>query len=176
MHVAARRRQALRGKAAQAHEAICCQGRMVLRRSLGGIRRLLGARELAEQRRAGMNEGLMVSEYVRYCGALLALRKSGDWKAWHETWDEYVKSRWGLSKSRAKLLCAFARFYDMCEAELFGTLPESPEQVKAILALPQKKWLEAWEFVLNDNTLPILPQNVESTLARFGIFANKKIP
>lgn len=122
-----------------------------------------------------MNEDLMVSSYVSYCQNLLALRKSSDWKAWHETWDGYVKERWGLSKTRANLVCAFAKFRAMCEAELFGTLPETPEQVKALLALPQKQWLETWELVLSVSTLPVRPHNVESAMQHFHIFANKRL-
>lgn len=122
-----------------------------------------------------MNEELMVSSYVTYCQNLLALRKSGDWKDWHETWDGYVKERWGLSKTRAKLVCGFAKFRAMCEAELFGTLPETPEQVKELLALPQKQWIEVWELVLSVCTFPIRPQNVESAMQHFGIYAHKTL-
>lgn len=122
-----------------------------------------------------MNEQLLGSAYVSYCESLLALKRSGDWKAWFESWDEYVKARWGLSKSRAKLLCAFIKLRTLLEAELFGTLPETPEQVKSILALPQKQWLETWELVINDNKLPISPQNVDSTLERFHIYPHKKL-
>ncbi len=122
-----------------------------------------------------MNEELMTSSYVTYCQNLLALRKSGDWRSWHETWDDYVKIRWGLSKSRAKLVCDFAKFLGMCEAELFGTLPETPEQVKALLALPQKQWLETWELVLSVCKLPVTPQNVESAMQHFHIFAHKRM-
>src|SRR5690606_23429296 len=116
---------------------------------------------------------LMVSEYVRYCDSLLALRKSGDWKDWYETWEAYCKERWGLSKTRAKLMCDFAKFRQMCEAEMMSTLPDTPEQVKDLLALPQKQWLDTWELVLNDNKPPIRPQNVESTMQRFHIYAHK---
>lgn len=123
-----------------------------------------------------MNEDLMVTEYVRYCDSLLALRKSGDWKSWHDTWEEYVSSRWGLSKTRAKLICDFAKFREMAEAELFGTLPETPEQVRAVLALPQKQWLETWELVLSYCSLPIRPTNVEAALQNFHIYANKRVP
>lgn len=123
-----------------------------------------------------MNEQLLENAYAAYCQELFALRKSGDWKAWHDDWADYVKKRWGLSKSRAKLLCDFAQFRGMCEAELFGTLPETPEQVKALLALPKKRWLETWEMILSICKLPILPQNVESAMEHFGIYANKKLP
>jgi hypothetical protein len=122
-----------------------------------------------------MNEDLMVSAYVGYCENLLALRKSGDWKAWHETWDEYVRVRWGMSKSRAKLVCDFAKFRAMCESEMMSTLPDTPEQVKAMLALPQKQWLETWELVLNYCKPPILPQNVESAMQHFHIYAHKSL-
>lgn len=123
-----------------------------------------------------MNEDLMVTEYVNYCRSLLALRKSGDWKAWHETWEDYVASRWGLSKTRAKLLCAFARFRELAESELFITLPETPEQVRHVLALPQKQWLETWELVLSFCSLPIRPANVEAAMQHFHIYANKRVP
>jgi hypothetical protein len=122
-----------------------------------------------------MNEQLLESAYVAYCQTLSAIRKSGDWKAWHKDWPEYCKKRWGLSKSRAKTLCDFAKFRGMCEAELFGTLPETPEQVKPIMALPQKKWLETWEMVLGLCKFPITPQNVESAMEHLGIYANKKL-
>jgi hypothetical protein len=36
------------------------------------------------------------------------------------------------------------------------------------------KWAEAWQFVLDDNGRPpITPQNVESTLSRFGLSGHK---
>lgn len=122
-----------------------------------------------------MNEQLLEGAYVTYCQTLLAVRKSGDWKAWYDDWSEYVKKRWGLSKSRAKVLCDFAQFRAMCESELFGTLPETPEQVKALLALPKKRWLETWELILSVCKSPILQQNVESAMEHFGIYANKKL-
>lgn len=122
-----------------------------------------------------MNEHFVESSYATYCQTLLAVRKSGDWKAWYDDWSEYVKKRWGLSKSRAKVLCDFAQFRDMCESEMFGTLPETPEQVKALLALPKKRWLETWELVISLCKYPILPQNVESAMEHFGIYANKKL-
>lgn len=123
-----------------------------------------------------MNEALLTSYYVSYCETLLAIRKSGDWKDWHPSWDDYVQRRWSLSKSRAKLLCQFAQFRNMALEETFGTLPETPEQVKSILGLPQKLWIETWDLVISDNPrLPITAQNVESTLQRFGIYAHKTL-
>jgi hypothetical protein len=124
-----------------------------------------------------VNEQILASSYVSYCESLLALKRSGDWKAWFESWDEYVKARWGLSKSRAKQICAFIKMRQLFHEETFGFgwLPETPEQVKSILALPQKQWLETWELVLNDNALPISPQNVDSTLERFHIYPHKKL-
>lgn len=122
-----------------------------------------------------MNERLMVGSYVGYCENLLALRKSCDWKAWHETWDEYTRVRWGLSKSRAKLVCDFAKFRGMLESELFSALPDTPEQVKPLLALPQKQWCDTWELVLNYCKPPVLPQNVESAMQHFHIYAHKTL-
>jgi hypothetical protein len=122
-----------------------------------------------------MNEQILESAYASYCESLLALKRSGDWKPRHKTWEDYAKARLGLSKSRAKLLCGFAKFRALLEAELFGTLPESPEQVKALLALPQRQWVEAWELVITDNGAPISPQNVDSTLQRFHLYAHKKL-
>lgn len=122
-----------------------------------------------------MNEQLLEGACATYCQALLAIRKSGDWKAWHDDWFEYCKQRWGLSKTRAKALCDFAKFRDMCDAELIGTMPESPEQVKPLLTLPQKRWIETWTLVLSVCKFPITPHNVESAMEHFGIFANKKL-
>lgn len=122
-----------------------------------------------------MNEELMVLSYLTYCQNLLALRKSGDWKAWHDTWDDYVKVRWGLSKSRAKLLCAFVKFREMCQDEGYGVLPETPEQAKELMALPQKQWLETWELVLNYCKPPITPQNIEGVMQHAGLYAHKKL-
>lgn len=123
-----------------------------------------------------MNEELMVSEYVRYCDSLLALRKSGDWKDWHDTWEEYAQSRWGLSKTRSKMLCDFAKFRALCVEHGSAFLPNTPEQVKAVLALPQKQWLETWELVLAYVSFPIRPANVEAAMQHFHIYANKRIP
>lgn len=123
-----------------------------------------------------MNDQILVSCYVDYCETLLAIRKSGDWKEWHETWDAYVADRWGLSKSRAKLLCNFARFRQLCEKESTGALPETPESVKTILALPQKAWLETWELVTNYCKPPITAQNIAACLEHFKIFAHKRVP
>lgn len=124
-----------------------------------------------------MNEQILESNYVAYCESLYGLRRGGEWKAWHETWDGYVRERWGLSKSRAKLICAFIKMRSMLHDQTFGfgTLPQTPEQVKSILALPQKQWLETWDLVLNDNKPPISPGNVDSTLQRFHIFPHKKL-
>jgi hypothetical protein len=122
-----------------------------------------------------MNEHLLATAYLRYCEHLVALKKSGDWKAQHESWDVYVQRRWGMSKSRAKLLCGFVKFRALLEAELVDVMPETPEQVKEILALPQHQWVETWLLVLNYCKPPITPGNVVSCLQHFKVYARKAL-
>jgi hypothetical protein len=123
-----------------------------------------------------MNEQMLVAGYVTYCETLLAIRHSGDWKDWCSTWNEYVVQRWSISKSRAKTLCDFAKFRRMALDEMFHTLPETPENVKPILALPQKQWLDVWQLVIDcADSKPINAQHCESTMLRFHIYANKNL-
>lgn len=123
-----------------------------------------------------MNEQLLADSYRSYCETLLAIRQSGDWKDWFDDWGVYVESRWGLSKSRAKLLCDFAKLRNLALLQGFATLPDTPEQCKPLLALPQKQWLETWELVCDYCKPPITAANVAGCLEHFGIFANKRIP
>jgi hypothetical protein len=123
-----------------------------------------------------VNEGFLIGAYVTYCTTLLAIRHSGEWREWADTWDEYVRDRWSLSKSRAKLLCSFAAFRLLCEKKEVRRLPDTPEQCKPLLALPKKQWLETWELVVDTADGPINAQHVESTMRRFRIFARKGIP
>lgn len=126
-------------------------------------------------KRGNVNDQLLSSYWVSLCETLLAIRKSREWRDWHETWDEYVTLRWSMSKSRAKLLCDFASLREMCHVELFGTLPETPDAVKPLLALPRKQWLEVWELVVNYCKHPITASAVEATMQHFHIYANKKL-
>jgi hypothetical protein len=122
-----------------------------------------------------VNEQLLVDHYATYCETLLAIRKSGDWREWHETWDEYVVKRWSISKSRAKLLCNFAKFRRMARDELYGTLPETAEQVRPILALSHRLWLEVWELCVCYADGPINARHCEGVMMHFGINARKKL-
>lgn len=122
-----------------------------------------------------MNEQLLASYYVSMAETLLAIRKSRDWDASCADFYDYAAKRWSLSKSRAKLLCDFAVFREMCHVELYSTLPETPEAVKSLLALPKKQWLEVWELVVNYCKPPITSAAVDATMQHFRIFANKKL-
>lgn len=122
-----------------------------------------------------MNEQLLTSYYADYCETLLAIRRSGEWKDWSGTWEEYVGKRWSLSKSRAKLLCQFAKLRAMCHVEHMR-LPETPEQVKAILALPQKQWLETWDLVTATAGKDLVnAAHVDAVMTRFHIYARKRL-
>jgi hypothetical protein len=121
-----------------------------------------------------MNEQLLTGSLIAYCETVLAIKREGSWKRQFKTFEQYALARWGLSKPRASLLCNFVRLRGLLKDELFGLLPETPEQVKALVRLPRVKWAEAWQFVLDDNGRPpITPQNVESTLSRFGLSGHK---
>ena len=123
-----------------------------------------------------MNEQLLETSYVNYCETLLAIRKSREWSVWALTWEEYVTKRLSMSKTRAKLLCDVAKFRAMCRAELFTILPETPENVRPILSLPQKAWIEIWELVVSCATGPINAKHCEAVMQRFNVYSRKKIP
>lgn len=123
---------------------------------------------------ADMTELLLTGSLIAYCENLIAIRRDGNWKRQHKTFESYALDRWGLSKARSSLLCNFVRLRGLLKDELFGLLPETPEQVRTLVKLPRIKWAEAWQFVLDDNGKPpITPQNVESTLSRFGLGRHK---
>lgn len=122
-----------------------------------------------------MNEQLLASHYERMCETLWAIKKSGDWKATCSSFDIYVSRRWSLSKTRAKLLCNFAEFVADCRKE-YLRIPDAPENVKPILALAKKHWLDAWRLCVHYADGPINADHCEATLDHFGMYARKKLP
>lgn len=121
-----------------------------------------------------MNEQLLADQYQRLCETLLAIKRSGDWKP-YATWEYYVAKRWSLSKSRAKFLCDFATFVGMCRAEHLR-LPDTPENVKPVLALAQKRWMDAWALCVQYADGPINASHCEATLSQFGFIARRRLP
>jgi hypothetical protein len=122
-----------------------------------------------------MNERALADSYAIVCDTLRAIRKSGEWKDWCESWEEYVAKRWSITKSRAKLLCDFAKFREMALREMFGTLPETPEQVKPILALPHRLWLEVWQLCIDYADGVITAKHCEGVMMHFGINARRRL-
>lgn len=121
-----------------------------------------------------MNEQLLANYHQQLAETLLAIKKSGDWKP-YATWEYYVQKRWSLSKSRAELLCKFAKFCGLCRAQNYR-MPDSPENVKPILALAQKRWIDAWALCVQYADGPINAGHCEATLAQFGFITRKKLP
>lgn len=122
-----------------------------------------------------MNEDLFGSANYTLCQNLLALKKDDEWQRDHGDFYAYTKKRWGLSKTRTKLLLAFVHFVTMAR-EARMRLPESPENVAPVLNLPQKLWLVAWEYCVTCAEGPITLSHVQATLARFGLISRKKLP
>lgn len=123
-----------------------------------------------------MNDDLLTEGYHQYCDTLLAIRRSGEWKDHAPSFDDYAQKRWSLSKTRAKLLCNFAKFVAMCREHRIE-LPETPENVKPILGLAQKYWLDVWRLVLDSNgSAMVNAANVQAVMDRFGILAQRKLP
>lgn len=129
-----------------------------------------------------MNADLLTQSYRDYCETLLAIRRSGEWKEHATTFDDYAKLRWSLSKTRAKLLCDFAKLIGLCRKEGLP-LPDTPENVKPLLSLAQKHWLDVWRLVLdctgasmNGGPKIINAASVQAVMDRFGIVAHKKLP
>jgi len=122
-----------------------------------------------------MNEQFFASANLQMCEHLAAIRKSGDWHHYAASFDVYVQLRWSLSKTRAKLLCDFAKFCKMVGQEKLK-IPGSPENVRPILMLPQKRWLEIWAICINYADGPINAKHCTATMEQFGFIARKKIP
>lgn len=123
-----------------------------------------------------MNESLLAEAIRDYCTELLALKKSGDWQLEHPSFEDYCQRRWSLSKTRVKLLLAFAAFCAMCRDAALP-LPTSPENVAPVLRLQKARWLDGWRLVVNYAGVgPINAAHCESTLQHFGLYARKRPP
>lgn len=124
-----------------------------------------------------MNEPLFSAAYHSLCENLLAIRRSGDWKSEASDFDSYVKARYSLSKTRAKLFCNFAIFTKLCR-EAGMDLPETPDNVEPVLKLAQKRWLEVWELILAyaPDMRALNAQHCKSVMDHFGVLTNKRIP
>lgn len=120
-----------------------------------------------------MSEQFLSASIREYCEHLLALRKSRDWSADWETFDDYVKARWSLSKTRAKRYCHFALFCRMAEAAKLP-IPDSPDNIAPILSLAQKRWMHAWEIVYSEG--PVNELRCKAVLAHYGFVLHKRIP
>ena len=122
-----------------------------------------------------MNEDLLTAGWEQVCDQLAAIRKTGEWERTHSSFDAYAKSRWSLSKTRAKLFCDFSKFCSMCrQARL--PLPDAPDNVAPILRLTQKRWLEVWQMAVNYQDGAINAQYCESVMSQFGVIKDKKLP
>lgn len=123
-----------------------------------------------------MSESLVKAGWESVCTNLWAIRRSRSWQQLASSWDVYAKRYWSLSKSRAGLMVKFAKLCALCREE-YQPVPDSPDNVAPILALPEKKWTAAWQ-VCRDmaRNEPINAEHCESTLQHFGMNARKRVP
>jgi len=123
-----------------------------------------------------MSEQLLGTAYQQLCEHLLAIRKSGEWRTEAVSFDTYVKLRWSISKTRAKLLCDFAAFCQMARKD-YLRVPDSPDNIKPILALPHKHWVATWKLCCDyADGKPINASHCQATMDHFGVVARKRIP
>ena len=94
-----------------------------------------------------MSQALLTSSYLSYCENLHSIHHNSWYKPEFESFDAFAASL-SLSKARAKLIINFVNFRLMAENEGMR-MPTSPEQVRSLLSMPRKRWLEIWELVLD---------------------------
>lgn len=122
-----------------------------------------------------MNEGLLSNAWQQVCDNLLALRKARDWAQEFSSFDEYVAERWSLSKSRAKVLCNYSILCKMCR-EKYIKVPDSPDNVRPILELPQYQWLDAWQRCQEKLSGTPNAKQVYSVLEFYGMGIKRRVP
>ncbi len=122
-----------------------------------------------------MSESLFTLAIQQQCEHLLAIRKSGDWRRDAASFDIYCKKRWSLSKTRAKLLCDFAKFCQMAREEHMK-LPDSPDNVRPLLSLPQRCWLDVWTMVLDYSREPVGAAALSAIFDHLGIVSRNRVP
>lgn len=122
-----------------------------------------------------MSESLFALAIRQQCEHLLAIRKSGDWRRDATSFDTYCKKRWSLSKTRAKLLCDFAVFCRMAQ-DSYMRVPDSPDNIRPLLALPQRRWLDVWTMVLDYAREPVSASSLSAILDHLGIVSRNRMP
>lgn len=118
---------------------------------------------------------MMLESYVSYCEGMVELRRRGEWKQHAATFAEYAAARFSLSKTRVELICKFVALRRDAQAAGLA-LPETPEQVAPLLALPRKRWLEAWELVLDVSGGEVTARTIQGVFERFGICVRRRVP
>ena len=114
-----------------------------------------------------MSEQLLGTAYQQLCEHLLAIRKSGEWRTEAVNFDTYVKLRWSISKTRAKLLCDFAAFCQMARKD-YLRVPDAPENIKPILDLTHGKWMGVWRLCIDyADGKPINAQSCQAIMDHF---------
>lgn len=123
-----------------------------------------------------MSEPFVQAGWEQVASNLLAIRQSRSWQSEAVSWEHYCKQRWSLSKTRAKLLCNFAKLCAECRKEYLH-VPDSPDNVAPILALSHKRWLEAYRVCLDyAKGKPLNAEHCRSIMEHFGIVAHKRVP
>ena len=123
-----------------------------------------------------MDEELLSSLWLQLCDQVRVIRDSRQWIGEGGTWDNYCKTRWSLSKSRANLYYRFSKFAQMCrEADM--PPPTSPDNVAPILQLTQKRWINCYRYCLNFvRPQRLTAQGCKNAMEHAGVVARKKPP
>lgn len=122
-----------------------------------------------------MSDQLLAAAWEQVCTNLWAIRQSRAWMLESASWEAYCRKRWSLTKTQAKLYVNFAKFCTMCR-EAYLPVPESPDNVKPILALTHKRWLSTWKICLDYSDGPVNASHCDATMQQFSIISRKRIP
>ena len=123
-----------------------------------------------------MSESLLAAAWVQVADNMLAIRRAGDWRRDAASFDVYVAKRWSISKTRAKMLCNFATFCSMARGE-FLRIPDSPDNIKPILDVAKKRWMDSWRICLDHAGDQLInAEHCKATMEYYGMGVRHKVP
>lgn len=111
---------------------------------------------------------MIAASFQQLADNLLAIRKSRDF-AGYKTFDEYAKRVLSLSKTKARQWCNFSTFCRMCREENLPP-PVTPDNVAAILGMPQKTWMSTWRYCVD------MSATNAQQIAELGVVQRKRVP
>lgn len=88
--------------------------------------------------------GIKKSQY-KIGSSLMEIRDSRLYREGHATFEEYCRSRWGMSKSHANRHISFRTTSDLLQDTEIKVAPEKESQTRALNRLPETKRKDAWK-------------------------------